>query len=64
MTEQEKTAAMIHKGPFEETEGLTVLVPQPHERLVQHCEEGEPPLDGIHEHLFAAFGELVEHESE
>jgi hypothetical protein len=44
--------------------GLTVLVPQPHERLVQHREEGEPPLDGIHEHLFAPFGELVEHQEE
>jgi hypothetical protein len=41
-----------------------VLVPQPHECLVQHREEGEPPLDGIHEHLFAAFGELVEHQEE
>ena len=46
------------------SKGLTVLVPQPNERLVQHREEGEPPLNGIHEHLFTPFGELVEHESE
>lgn len=41
-----------------------MLVPQPDESLVQHGQQSEPPLNGVYEDLFTAFGELVEHEEE